>query len=122
MCIGAIAMASLKTVHFAARDAWGGSTHLLQTTYLAGKRIRLHAPSNQSLETICNSIFLHSDLEDRGDTPENNLLRAFEREQPAALRLARDLFKTGRLLKWRATKASIEDVVNEISQQLEVIA
>ena len=28
MCAGAIAMASLKTVHFAARDAWAGSTHL----------------------------------------------------------------------------------------------
>jgi tRNA(adenine34) deaminase len=123
LCAGAVAMASLKTVHFAAHDAWAGFTRIFENDpYLNGKRIVLHAAQDRTLELICSALCLHSDFEDRGDTPENNLLRAFQREQPAALQLARDLFKTGVLLKWRETRVTIEEVVNGIAQQLEVIA
>ena len=65
---------------------------------------------------------LHSYLEDQSDTPENNLLRAFQREQPAALQLARDLFETGILLNWRKTRAPVSEVVNGIAQRLELNA
>lgn len=119
MCAGAIAMASLKTVHFAVRDAWAGSTHLFEKDgYLAGKRIKLHPPADTTLELICSAIWLYSDFEWRGDIPNNVLVKAYEETQPAAVQLARDIFQTRQLEQWRAARADVREVVNELAQQI----
>ena len=54
LCIGAICMAGIKQVHFAARDGWAGSTNLLHASpYLRNKQIAAHGPDNERLETLC---------------------------------------------------------------------
>jgi tRNA(adenine34) deaminase len=118
MCTGAIAMASLKTVHFAVRDVWAGSTHLFEKDgYLSGKRIKLHPPSNTTLELICSAICLYSDFEWRGDVP-NSVVRAFEATQPAAVQLARDLFQTRQLEQWRKARVEVAEVVDGLAQRV----
>lgn len=53
LCMGAIYMSGVRTVHFAARDPYAGSTNLLGTTpYLSRKNIRIFAPPAQDLEVI----------------------------------------------------------------------
>lgn len=53
LCMGAIYMSGVRTVHFAARDAYAGSTNLLGTTpYLSRKNIRIIAPTARELEVI----------------------------------------------------------------------
>lgn len=118
MCAGAIAMASLKTVHFAVHDAWAGGTHLYEKDgYLAGKRIKLHPPTNTTLELICSAMWLYSDLEWRGDVP-NNVVRAFEEAQPAAVQLARAVFQTRQLEQWRKARVEVGEVVDALAQRV----
>ncbi len=119
MCAGAIAMASLKTVHFAVRGAWAGSTHLYEKDgYLAGKRIKLHPPADDTLEVICSALCLYSDFEQRGDVPSNVLVKAYEETQPEAVQLARDIFETRQLEQWRKARARVSEVVNELAQRI----
>ena len=119
MCAGAIAMASLKTVHFASHDAWAGSTHLYEKDgYLAGKRIRLHPPTNTTLELICSAVLLYSDLEWRGDTSNNVVVKAYEKAQPAAVQLARDIFQTRQLEQWREARAEVGEIINGLAQRV----
>ncbi len=120
LCVGAIAMSSLKTVHFAARDAWAGSTGILkENIYLAGKNIRLHPPSNPILEVLCSAWVLQSDLQWRGDTPENNFVRRFETEQPNVVRLARELHTGGQLERLRREAGTVWEAVNLTTGRLE---
>ncbi len=119
MCAGAMAMASIKTVHFAVHDAWAGSTHLFEKDgYLAGKRIKLHPPADPTLELICSAIWLYSDLEWRGDTSDNILVKAFEEAQPQAVQLARDLFQTRQLEQWRKARAEVGEVVDGLAERI----
>ena len=119
MCAGAIAMASLKTVHFAVRDAWAGSTHLYEKDgYLSGKRIKLHPPADDTLELVCSALLLYSDFEWRGDIPDNVVVRAFEETQPAAVQLARDIFQTRQLEQWRKARAEVGEVVNGLAERV----
>jgi tRNA(Arg) A34 adenosine deaminase TadA len=51
LCMGALYMSDVKTLHFAARDPWSGSTNLLGTTpYLSYKPIRVFPPFDPDLE------------------------------------------------------------------------
>ena len=112
-------MASLKTVHFAVRGAWAGSTHLYEKDgYLAGKRIKLHPPTDDTLEVICSAMCLYSDFENRGDIPSNVLVKAYEETQPTAVQLARDLFQTRQLEQWRKARAGVREVVDGLAQRV----
>lgn len=64
LCMGAIYMSGVRTVHFGARDAFAGSTNLLRTTpYLSRKNIQAHGPASFELEKIFLSILVTAELQ-----------------------------------------------------------
>lgn len=66
LCMGAIYMMGIGEVHFAARDAYAGSTNLLGTTeYYSRKDIRAHGPSFLELESVSIALIIAFDLSHR---------------------------------------------------------
>ena len=62
LCMGAVYMSDVKTLHYAAHDPWAGSTNLLGTTpYLSRKPVKVFEPTNTVLENIL--IALHTEYE-----------------------------------------------------------
>ncbi|NOT03841.1 MAG: nucleoside deaminase [Anaerolineales bacterium] len=68
LCMGAFYMSSVRTLHFAARDPWAGSTNLLGTTpYLSRKSIKVFEPFDAVLEDILVALFTEYELHNRGE-------------------------------------------------------
>jgi tRNA(adenine34) deaminase len=59
MCMGTFYMSGIRTLFFASRDPWAGSTNLLGTTwYLGRKPIKVIPPENRLLELIIMAMFV----------------------------------------------------------------
>ena len=69
LCMGAIYMSGIRTLHFAARDAFAGSTNLLGTTpYLARKNVRAIGPEPAELERLFLGIHVAAEFRVRKET------------------------------------------------------
>jgi len=99
LCMGALYMSDVKTVHFAARDPWAGSTNLLgTTTYLSRKPIKVFEPSHILLEN-CLSVF-HTEYElfKRGEEILSSpFFDAFRTVLPNAVKKGIALHRSGEL-------------------------
>jgi tRNA(adenine34) deaminase len=63
LCMGAFYMSGIRTLHYACRDPWAGSTNLLGTTsYLSRKAIQVTGPENQRLEAVIVALFVEWEL------------------------------------------------------------
>jgi tRNA(adenine34) deaminase len=59
LCLGAFYMSGVRTLAYACRDPWAGSTNLLGTTpYLSRKRIRIIRPNDPFLEEVIVALFV----------------------------------------------------------------
>lgn len=68
LCMGALYMSDVKTVHFAARDPWAGSTNLLGTTpYLGLKPFKAFGLKNVVLEDCLWAMQTEYELFKRGE-------------------------------------------------------
>jgi len=63
LCMGAFYMSGIRTLHYACRDPWAGSTNLLGTTpYLSRKAIHVTGPENPRLEAVIVALFVEWEL------------------------------------------------------------
>jgi len=63
LCLGAFYMSGIRTLHYASRDPWAGSTNLLGTTpYLSRKAIRVTGPEDPRLEAVIVALFVEWEL------------------------------------------------------------
>jgi len=71
MCMGAFYMSGIRTLYYASRDPWAGSTNLLGTTwYLNLKPIKVFQPENRLLELIIMAMFVEQIYQNhQGDLP-----------------------------------------------------
>lgn len=109
MCAGAIVMANIRAVCFAARDPWAGSTALYETSvYMRGKRMKVEGPADRdgglSFETVLFAIqteaFYRRERErSKGDplVMLNAVLNSMEALNPTGVELGRALFRSGDL-------------------------
>ncbi|MFN8383377.1 MAG: nucleoside deaminase [Anaerolineales bacterium] len=68
LCMGALYMSDVKTLHFAARDPWAGSTNLLGTTpYLSRKPFKVFELQNIVLENCLVALHTEYELFKRGE-------------------------------------------------------
>jgi tRNA(Arg) A34 adenosine deaminase TadA len=112
LCIGALCMAGVKVVRFAARDAWSGSTDLLGASpYLRWKRIRAIPPHNAALETLVHIFQVEHQLR-QANARVRQVLRAWAKEYPGDVRLGREIAAFGGLQRMLEAGAAIEDVVS----------
>lgn len=66
LCVGALYMAGLRTLYYAAHDPWAGSVDLLgKTPYLRQKPIQVHHPEDPDLEAILVAVSVATFLEGR---------------------------------------------------------
>lgn len=114
LCIGAVCMAGLKTIRYAARDAWSGSTNLLEASpYLRWKRIEAIGPEGFGLETVVHLLQVEGQLR-RGHPRAAEVLAAWEQVYPRDVRLGRLLYESGELQVLQEKKQSAEQVVSRL--------
>ncbi len=95
LCTGAFYVAGIREVHYACRDAYGGSVEMIGSTpYLRRRAVRIYGPQNPLLETIVMALMvefeLHSDRSDRTAL----LLELWSATVPQGVALGKTLFET----------------------------
>jgi tRNA(adenine34) deaminase len=116
LCIGAICVAGIKNVHYAARDAWSGSTNLLEATpYLRWKSIKAVGPQDSDFETVIHMMQVDCQLR-RAHPRVESVLDAWEKEYPEAVRKGRMLFQAGELPRMREEGFSAAEALSRIHE------
>lgn len=114
LCMGAVYMSNVKTVHYAARDPWAGSANLLGTTpYLSRKPFKAFAPENTSLEKALVALHIEWELFNRG---ENILTSRFFDEYramlPDAVEKGVELHRSGEAQEQKKSASTAEKFFN----------
>jgi tRNA(adenine34) deaminase len=112
MCMGAVYMSAVRTIHFAARDAWAGSTNLLKTTpYLSHKPVRAFGPQAGVLEDVLVALMVGFDLK-KGREAWNPVFTAWQKDSPRGVQYGRALYETRGLEELRQAGTPAPDVFN----------
>lgn len=115
LCIGAICMAGIKSVRYAARDAYSGSVNVLHASpYLRSKRIDAFGPENSDLETIVHMIQVAGQLE-RAHPRMARVLDAWSAVYAEDVRLGRALFESGEMKNMRNRGLPAAEVIDRLS-------
>ena len=118
LCIGAICMAGIKNVHYAARDTWAGSTNLLGATpYLRRKSIKAVGPQDSEFETVIQMMQVDCQLRGAHHRVES-VLAAWEEAYPEAVRKGRMLFRAGELPCMREKGFSAAEALSRVYEMM----
>lgn len=122
LCMGAIYMTGIRYVHYAARDAFAGSTNLLgKTPYLSRKDIRVVGPLSRDVESavIALQVLFGSQ---RTDLPFNSrasdVFTAWETACPEGVAIGKKLFQEGLYEMLRQNYPKAEEGFNLLFDQL----
>jgi tRNA(Arg) A34 adenosine deaminase TadA len=112
LCMGAFYMSAVKTLHFAARDPWSGSTNLLGTTpYLSRKPVRLFPPFDPDLESALVAMSIVSRINRDGEeTLQDRVVGSVREVFPGQVELGAALYRSqkfAQLTEERASAASL---------------
>jgi tRNA(adenine34) deaminase len=106
LCFGAFYMSGIRNLEYAAKDKYGGSTNLRNTTpYLSRKPIKINGPVSY-LENL--SILLNVYFERLIDYPSQVVLEKITEDYPETINLANSWFEEQKLKN--AHQLTIEDV------------
>jgi tRNA(adenine34) deaminase len=117
MCMGTYYMSGLRTLLFAARDPYAGSTDLLGTTwYLSHKPIKVSGPAPE-LESAIIAMFVERELGYYcGKLPVGIFWEKYGSVLPEGIELGKRLFEQGELKKMRTSRIPDDEVYNRILQ------
>lgn len=120
LCMGAIYMSSVRTVCFASRDPYAGSTNLLGTTwYLSQKPVKAIGPQNSTLEIILMAISLEFELSTRREGfSENILVQRWREIAPQGVELGQNLHRYGELRAMKQKAFPANQVFNQLAYQV----
>jgi tRNA(adenine34) deaminase len=115
LCFGAFYMSGIRNLEYAAKDKYGGSTNLKDTTpYLSRKPIKIHGPYAY-IEQL--SILLHIYFDDMIEFNKKSPVHdAMAEDYPEAVALAKEWVKLGKLKEYH--QLIIEDVYNMMIEEL----
>jgi tRNA(adenine34) deaminase len=114
LCIGAICMAQIKKIMYAARDPYAGSIDLLDANgYLRAKGISSEGPMVGDLENIVIGIQVDFFLRAKRRSL-HPLMNAWEKVLPRGVELGKELFRSNILLVMGDRGASARDVYDSI--------
>ena len=101
LCLGAFYMSSVRTLHFAAREPYAGSTNLLGTTpYLSRKPIKIFGPAESALEALVTALAMEAEL-NFGRDSAIPVLQSWREVIPAGAALGERLHQSGELRRMR---------------------
>jgi tRNA(adenine34) deaminase len=118
LCFGAFYMSGIRNLEYAAKDKYGGSTNLKDTTpYLSRKPIKIHGPYPY-LEQL--SILLHIYFDDMIEFNKKSPVHdAMAKDYPEAVALAKEWVKLGKLKDYQQMK--IEEVYDMLMEELSLV-
>ncbi len=121
LCMGALYMSGLRSLHYAAADPYAGSANLLgKTSYLGIKPIKIFPPSDPALEIILTAIAFEAELNLRqGQAFPVNYLDSLQAAQPQAVDLGFSLHRSGRLRSFQAQGLPAAQVFNQLQPQVQ---
>jgi tRNA(adenine34) deaminase len=119
LCMGAIYMSSVRTVHYAARDPYAGSTNLLGTTpYLSRKNIRVVQPFNSEVENMLTAIMVEFAIWERGEEIITSpFFEKWRTTLPNAVEFGITLFQSAELRNRK--NFSAKEIVNWLTNQVQ---
>ena len=118
LCLGAFYMSSVRTLYYAAREPFAGSTNLLGTTpYLSRKPIKVYAPADPELEILITALAVEFELAD-GVFPTSAVLQSWRQVIPAGVRLGEQLHQSGELRRMRSEGWTAKQMVTALSKML----
>ena len=118
LCLGAFYMSSIRTLHFAAREPFAGSTNLLGTTpYLSRKPIKVYGPADAELEILITALAVEFELSD-GVLPTSSVLQSWQQAIPAGVVLGEQLYQNGDLKRMQAEGWNATQMVTALSKLL----
>lgn len=98
LCMGALVMSNLRSLRFAARDGWAGSTsNSLQMPYVAAKKLNVEGPiaGLGDINTVLNAERAIAQNPD----PGNVLIARWSQDYPAAIAVAQRWYAEGTLTR-----------------------
>ncbi len=121
LCMGAFYMSSVRTLHFAARDPWAGSTNLLGTTpYLSRKPIKVFEPNDAVLEDILVTLHTEYEIYRRGEQfLESHFFDDFRAILPNAIESGIALHRSGELRAKQKAGLPANQVFNWLANQVQ---
>jgi tRNA(Arg) A34 adenosine deaminase TadA len=118
LCMGAFYMSSVRTLHYAAREPFAGSTNLLGTTpYLSRKPIKVFGPTDPVLEALITALAVETELT-HGLFPDAVVLQSWRQVIPAGVALGERLFKNGELHRMRNDGWTADQMVAALREML----
>lgn len=118
LCMGAIYMSSVRTIHYAARDPYAGSTNLIGTTpYLSRKSLQVFGPTESILEHLLIAMLIETEIWSREEKIiDGHFFDEWRAMRPEAVELGIRLFRSGEL-RTKIT-LSVETVIDWLAQQI----
>ncbi|MEW6404099.1 MAG: nucleoside deaminase [Chloroflexota bacterium] len=118
LCMGAFYMSSVRTLHFAARDPWAGSTNLLGTTpYLSRKPIRVVPPFDPSLEIALIAMWVDIEIRRRVNPLPGKFFLDWREMLPQAIDMGIEFSRSNEL--WERRESSAPQVFNWLINQVQ---
>jgi tRNA(Arg) A34 adenosine deaminase TadA len=122
LCMGAIYMSGLRTVHYAARDPFAGSVDLLgQTWYLSRKPVRAIFLQNSMMEIVSMALCVASDLRFRGiGELDGIVLRRWRSAVPQGVALGWELYNSNEFHQARKSGRPAPEVVDWLAAKVKI--
>jgi len=119
LCMGALYMSGVRTLHFATRDPFAGSINMLGTTwYLERKSMKVFGP-DQELEPVIVALFVEHELNCHdGKLPEGVFWEMYGDIFPDWIALGRRLYEQGELKESRKGKLTARHVFEHLVQMV----
>lgn len=122
LCIGAIRMARIRTIHYAARDAAAGSTDLLAASpYMRRGAITAHSPERGDLEDVIVAMHVEFGLHVY-DESWAWVVDAWNRDAPRGVALGCALFASGELRDLRAANEPTATMIDTLVARLATLS
>lgn len=115
MCFGAIVMSGIKEINYAARDGVAGGTNL-ENAYINKQDIKIneHNSKLEIVQLIIKTDFIYRNFGDRAE----ELLSIWEKTCPKGIQLGKKWYAEDRLINYKDSQYTIEQVIQEISKEL----
>jgi tRNA(adenine34) deaminase len=118
LCMGALTMANIRTLCFAAADTWAGASAIAaENRYVRSKNIHVIGPQRADLQSVIIAIQVESHLHRAGQTARR-VVDVWEADNPAGVRMGFRLFETGTLQDMRVSGMQANAVIDTLARML----
>ncbi len=119
MCVGAVRMANVREIRYAARDTTSGGLSLLdKTPFLVRGQIRVIGPENATLEIILLAMLIDTALNMMDHPAKEAWAAELASQVPAAGILGNRLYASRQLCLWAEEGRCASFVINALAEQI----